>query len=69
MEESHIAGTGKMCKCPHHKVMPWVIILIGVDFLLGAMNVLTWSFVDITWPILVIIAGIVKLNRCACCAK
>lgn len=69
MEESHIAGTDKVCKCPHHKMVPWIIILIGIDFLLGAVNVLTGTFVAVTWPILVIIAGVVKLNRCACCTK
>lgn len=60
---------GKVCKCPHHKIVPWLIILIGADFLLGAVNVLTWSFVNITWPILLIIVGIVKLNRCSCCSN
>ncbi len=64
-----MAGKGMVCKCPHHRTIPWLIILIGVDFLLGAMNVLTWSFVDITWPILVIIVGIIKLMRCNCCSK
>lgn len=64
-----MAGKGMACKCPHHKVVPWLVIAIGVDFLLGAVNVLTWSFVYITWPILLIVAGIVKLNRCGCCSK
>lgn len=62
-------GKGMVCKCPHHMMMPWLIILIGVDFLLGALGVLTWNFVDITWPILVIILGIGKLVRCGCCGK
>jgi hypothetical protein len=70
MEESHVMpGKGMTCKCPHHRMIPWIVILIGLDFLLGATMVLTWTFVDITWPILLIIAGIVKLVRCSCCSK
>jgi hypothetical protein len=68
-EESHVVGTGKVYKCPHHKVVPVLIILVGLDFLLGAVNVLTWSFVDITWPILLIIGGATKLGGCSCCSK
>ncbi len=60
---------GKVCKCHHHKTVPWLIILIGADFLLGAINVLTGSFVSITWPILLIAVGIVKLMHCNCCSK
>ena len=69
MEEGKMEGKSMVCKCPHHKVVPWVVILIGVDFLLGAVGVLTWSFVNITWPILLIIAGIMKLGMCKCCSK
>ena len=67
-EESHVAGTGKVCNCPHHKVLPWVVVLIGLDFLLGGLGVLAWNFVDITWPILLIIAGGTKLVGCKCCS-
>jgi len=49
--------------------MPWIIILIGLDFLLGAVGVLAASFVSITWPILLIIIGCVKVARCGCCSK
>ena len=58
---------GKTCGCAHHRVMPWLIILFGLDFLLAALGVLTWGFASITWPILVIIAGCTKL--CRCCRK
>ena len=59
---------GKTCGCMHHKAMPILVILFGLAFLLGSLNIITWSFVDIAWPILVIIAGFVKLNTCGCCA-
>jgi len=69
MEEEKVVGKGMTCKCPHHKAMPWIIILIGLDFFLGAIGVLTSSFVSVTWPILVIVIGVVKLVRCGCCSK
>ncbi len=60
---------GKTCSCGHHRVVPIVIILIGLDFLLGQLNVFTMNFVNVSWPILVIIAGIVKMGggNCKCC--
>jgi len=69
MEEEKIVGKGMVCKCPHHKVMPVILVLIGLDFLLGAIGVLTMSFVSITWPILLIILGCVKMVRFGCCSK
>jgi hypothetical protein len=59
----------KVCNCPHHKVIPWMIILIGIDFILGS-----WVpfYAMWTWPvlgILLIIIGGVKLSsrKCGCC--
>ena len=60
---------GGKCSCPHHKVVPLMIILIGVAFLLGALNVLTMSAVGIIWPILLIVAGGTKLGGCKCCTN
>ena len=31
---------GGMCKCPHHKVVPVALILIGLSFLLNALGML-----------------------------
>ena len=69
MEEEKMAGKGMVCKCPHHKAVPVLIILIGLDFFLGAVSVLTWGFVNVSWPILLIVIGIIKLVRCGCCSK
>jgi len=69
MEETKIVGKGPTCNCPHHKVLPVMLVLIGLDFLLGAIGVLTANFVAITWPILLIILGCVKMVRCGCCSK
>jgi len=60
---------GKTCGCPHHKVGPVIVVLFGLTFLLGNLNVLTQQFVNIAWPILVLIGGLTKLGggKCKCC--
>lgn len=62
---------GGKCGCGHHKVLPILVILLGLEFLLAQVNVLTWGFVGVTWPILVIVAGCMKLfgGCCKCCCK
>lgn len=50
-----------MCKCGHHKVIPVLVILIGLTFLLGAWGTLSWDSVSVIWPVLVIIGGLMKL--------
>ena len=62
-------GMKNMCPCPHHKVVPVAIVLVGVTFLLGNWNILTWNAVNTIWPILVIVGGLTKLtsNKCKCC--
>jgi len=63
-------GGKNVCKCPHHNVVPIMIILIGLTFLLGALNiVLTPWAVSVIWPILLIIIGGIKLGskKCKCC--
>lgn len=58
-------------KCPHHKVMPALVILFGLTFLLGYLGILTSNFVNIAWPIIVISGGLIKLmdkyGMCKCC--
>ena len=60
---------GKKCGCPHHKVFSALIILFALDFFLGAIGVLTQGFVNLSWPILVGVAGLMKLSggKCKCC--
>ena len=60
---------GGLCKCPHHRMVPILVTVLGLVFLLGNLNVLTDSFVGIVWPLLVMGAGLTKLNedRCKCC--
>ena len=62
MVNREMAGKGMVCKCGrHHKVIPILVILMGLAFLSRRVNVLTWGFVGVTWPILVIIGGVMKL--------
>ena len=60
---------GMMCKCPHHKVIPFLVLLFGLDFLFGNWGWLTMGFVDATWPILVTAVGAMMLmkGKCKCC--
>ena len=56
-------------KCGCHKMVPIIIILIGLDILLGACGVMGDKTVTIIWSILLIIIGIKKMMKCKCCAK
>jgi len=58
-------GNG-MCRCPHHKVVPLAITLIGLVSLLGATGTVSEQTVSITWPILLIIIGLMKLCKGMC---
>lgn len=60
---------GGVCKCPHHKMVPGLIVLFGLVFLLGTFEVLTSYAVSIIWPILVILGGLMKMmeGKCKCC--
>lgn len=62
-------NTTGLCTCKHHKVLPVLIILFGLTFLLGSLNILTMGAVNVIWPVLIIIAGVMKLmkGRCKCC--
>ena len=65
----NMPGAKNVCKCPHHKTMPVLIILFGLTFLLGAWGMLSWSAVEVNWPVLVILAGVFKMTKgmCKCC--
>lgn len=62
---------GKTCGCGCHKVIPILVILFGLDFLLGMLGVLTPGVVNISWPIIIILAGGMMLFKksCSCWAK
>ncbi|MGO9246177.1 MAG: LiaF transmembrane domain-containing protein [Verrucomicrobiia bacterium] len=61
----------KKCSCPCHKIIGLFIALIGLTFLLGALNILSPRIVGVTWPILLLLIGfkIVCGGSCKCCDK
>ncbi len=69
MDNMQMGGEMKVCKCPHHKMMPILLIVAGLVFLAGNMGWLSAYWVGIIWPLLLIIAGIKKLvmRMCKCC--
>jgi hypothetical protein len=72
MMEGKMEGKmGMMCKCPHHKVVPGLTVLFGLLFLAGYMGWVSMNTVQLGWPILVILAGIMKMSRgmCKCCGN
>ena len=62
---------GAKCPCPHHKMVPILIILIGLTFLLNAFGTLDNHTTAIVWPILVVLLGLQKIfeTRCKCCGR
>jgi hypothetical protein len=68
MDGNMNVGGGK-CDCSHHKVTPILVVLFGVVFLLGNLSVLSAEFVNIAWPIIVGVYGLMKLfgGSCKCC--
>ncbi len=68
----HQSGDGKkVCNCPHHKVIPWAIIVIGLVILLTGFNILTYMAETVVIGALLIVIGGTKLNsrKCTCCDK
>ena len=57
------------CACPHHKIMPVLVVVFGLVFLLGSWNIFTASAVSTLWPLIVIVAGLLKMGqgKCKCC--
>jgi hypothetical protein len=62
---------GQKCPCPHHKMVPIFLILIGLTFLLNTFMVIDSHVTAIIWPILVIAIGLQKIfeTRCSCCSR
>lgn len=60
---------GKTCTCMHHKIVPILVVLFGLLFLLGAFGTVSARTVEVGWPILVILAGLMKMSErmCKCC--
>ena len=59
-----------ICRCMCHKMLSILVMVFGLVFLLGNLNVLTQGAVMYTWPVLVIAAGLTKMmkSKCKCCS-
>ncbi len=68
MQDNMMCAPGG-CKCPHHKMVPLGIVLIGLSFLLEAWGVVSQGFLNTAWPIILIVIGIMKMcgGSCKCC--
>ena len=44
-------------------IFPWIIIVLGVIFLLQNLNILPPGFWGYIWPIILIAVGLAMLNR------
>jgi hypothetical protein len=57
------------CSCLHHQVAPAALVLIGLAFLGNALGWLSDTLLTLSWPTLLVIAGLAKLTgpRCRCC--
>jgi uncharacterized membrane protein len=62
---------GQECACACHKMVPVLIVLLGLLFLLQALGILSAAVTGIIWPILLILIGLKKMlkNNCKCCKK
>lgn len=56
------------CKCMHHKMVPALVAAIGLVFLLKALEIFSVATADILWPILLMLAGLIKMTsgNCKC---
>ncbi len=64
-------GMGKVCRCPHHKTIPVLIVIFALLFLLHAMGNLSDHALSLGWPIVLGLAGLFKIfaGGCKCCGN
>jgi hypothetical protein len=58
------------CTCPHHRMIPIFVFLLGLTFLLESLHVLSPRVVAIVWPSLLCLIGLQKFFSigCKCCS-
>ncbi len=59
------------CGCPCHRTVGVLIVLFGLTFLLGHLDIIPSNIVGIIWPSLIILGGLKKTFKgmCKCCDK
>ena len=69
MESKDARACRHDCKCPHHKMIPGIVILFGLTLLIGVLGVISLEAVSIVLPVLIILGGLQKMmgGMCKCC--
>lgn len=62
---------GRHCGCGHHKIIPFIVLVIGIMFFLQAVGTVDPVLNAKVWPVLVILAALIKLTsgKCKCYKK
>lgn len=71
---SNACATGcspKRAMCCSKESISFLVIIMGIAFLLRGLGVLTEKFVDVLWPLLLILAGFSHMRKghCAQCPE
>ena len=71
MENQQSCGSCSKCGCMCHKMVGLLVVLFGLLFLAQAFEWLGASTVAMTWPVLVVLAGLkcMMAGYCKCCSK
>jgi len=64
MDQSMMQGSH--CKCAHHKFTPFLIVLIGLTFILKAQGYVAADAAGLIWGVLIMLIGFQKLSRGKC---
>mgnify|MGYP001572943805 CR=1 FL=1 len=67
MAVKNVAMKGDMCDCKHHKLFGWLVLIIGVLYLLGDLNVISLLGWLNWWTVAFVFIGLSCL--CSCCGK
>ena len=65
-----MASEEKACGCVCHKFNGILVAVLGLDFLLGQLDVISQKVVGTVWPIVVILLGLsnsIGKGKCKCC--
>ena len=59
----------KVCNCPHHKVAPWMMIIVGLAFVVYALGTINFMTMGLIVGIGLFLVGFTKLtgHSCKCC--
>jgi len=71
MSNAGMGGKPNVCNCPHHKVVPGVIVLVGLFFVLQSFGMLLSISPMLVFGLLLLVVGFMKLmgRKCKCCSS